>query len=294
MREERIAQVRSASKMTLVGVVINGALALIKFLAGYIGHSQALIADAIESLGDVFSSLIVFFGIRFSTKPPDENHPYGHGKFEPMASVVVAIFLFAAALGIFIHSVDQLFVKDSPPHFFTLPVLIVVILVKWYLFHRVGKLSTQLSSLSLQGDALHHKSDALTSVAALVGISVSLLGGENFSSADDYAAIFAAIIICIGAYRILTPALHELTDRAPGTELVESVKIVARTVNGVIDLDKCFVRKMGLSFYVDLHIIVDGELNVREGHSIAHRVEEAIQRELLEITEVLVHVEPKR
>jgi cation diffusion facilitator family transporter len=290
----RKEQVGKASRITAQGVLFSAALAIFKGAAGYLGNSQALIADAVESLGDVLSSAIVWFGIRLSVRPPDDNHPYGHGKIEPMAAVLVSVLLIGAALGVFISSLHRLSKPASSPELFTLPVLLVVTLVKFGLAGRVSRLSRELSSMSLHGDALHHQSDAVTSLAALIGVSVAIIGGEGYESADSYAAMFASAVIAHGAYRILVPALHELSDRAPESGLDERAKEAARLVAGVIDLEKCFVRKMGLSYYIDLHVIVEGELSVREGHSIAHRVEEAIQDAVPEVAEVLVHIEPKR
>lgn len=292
MNEEKTKQVQAALKLTLQGVFLNFILAAVKGITGYLGHSQALIADAIESLTDVVSSLVVFGGMRIGAKPPDKNHPYGHGKYEPMAAVVVSLFLLGASIWILVESVHQIRVPHEAPHFFTLPILLVVIATKWQLSKRVNRASLRLSSLSLRGDALHHESDALTSFAALMGISIAIMGG--YETADDYAALFASGIIALSAYRILRPAFHELSDRAPSNNLDEQAKLVARSVSGVQGLDKCFVRKMGVLYYIDLHVIVDGQMSVREGHSIAHKVESAIQAALPEVAEVLVHIEPTK
>ncbi len=285
-------EVKKAVRLSLLGAALNGSLALIKGGAGWFGHSHALMADAVESLSDVFSSLVVWAGMKLSLKPPDENHPYGHGKFEPMAAIVVALILFGAAVGILVASIREIIAPSATPHLFTLPVLLFVIVIKWILSRKAEQLSGDIASQALRGDALHHQSDALTSLAALIGISVAVIGGPGFERADGFAALFASGVIVVSSFRIFAPAVRELADAAPRSDIGERAKGIAGTVSGVAELEKCFVRKMGLFYYIDLHVIVDENLTVREGHSIAHRVEEAIQAAVPQVAEVLVHIEP--
>lgn len=280
-------------RSTLLGIVINFVLALTKCSAGLLGHSFALVADGLESSADVLSGLAVYFGLRLATKPPDKDHPYGHGKAEPIAAVVVSLSLVAAAAAIMIESIHQIFIPHPLPKPFTLVVLAGVLIVKELLFRHVGSVGNSIGSLAVKSDAWHHRSDAITSAFAFVGISIALLGGQGWESADDWAALCASVVILYNAWKQVRPALFELTDQAPDPTLEAKVRTVAGHVEGVIGLDKCFVRKMGLSYYVDLHIVVDGRMTVREGHRIAHAVEDKVLASLPQISEVLVHVEPE-
>jgi cation diffusion facilitator family transporter len=280
-------------RSTLAGIIVNVCLAAIKGIAGFTGNSYALIADAIESLTDVFSSLIVYFGLRVAMRPPDENHPYGHGKAEPMASVIVSIGLMIAAGAIAYESIHEIATPHTMPAPFTLLVLPIVVIAKETMFRFVNRVGNSIESGAVKTDAWHHRSDAITSALAFIGISVALLGGEGWESADDWAALLASGIIAVNAYRLLRPAVQELGDALPGTRLHHEIKPVATSVDGVIDIEKCFVRKMGFDYYVDLHVVVDGNLPVRRGHEIAHKVKDAIQSAYPRVADVLVHVEPK-
>jgi cation diffusion facilitator family transporter len=250
-----------------------------------------LIADGLESAADVVSGLVVYFGLKISVKPPDSDHPYGHGKAEPIAAIVVGMSLIAAAAAIIVESIHGIKTPHPLPKPYTLVVLAGVLLVKEILFRHVGHVAAKIGSTAVRGDALHHRSDAITSGFAFIGISVALLQG--WAAADDWAALGAAIVILYNATKQLQPAFLELTDRAPDSDLESGVREIAGGVRGVIGLDKCFVRKMGFSYYVDLHIVVNGDLSVRQGHSIAHEVENKVLNELPQIAEVLVHVEPE-
>jgi len=264
----------------------------VKAIAGVAGNSYALIADAIESTFDVISSLIVLGGLKIATTPRDANHPYGHGKAEPLAALVVAIALLTAAVAIAIESVREIVTPHHAPAPFTLLVLVLVVLTKESLFRFVFRVGVAAQSTAVKTDAWHHRSDAMTSAAAFIGISVALIGGQGYESADDWAALAAAGVICYNAFRLVVPALNEVMDAAPPPDVAEHVRAVAAQVGGVTSLDKCFVRKMGLDYYVDLHVVVDGSITVWEGHEIAHRVKNAIRASNPKIMDVLVHIEP--
>jgi cation diffusion facilitator family transporter len=279
-------------RTTLVGVLANALLAAIKAIAGIVGNSYALIADAIESTADIASSLIVLGGLKIASSPPDEDHPYGHGKAEPLAAMVVAVALCTAAIGIAIQSVREIINPHHAPAPFTLVVLLLVVFTKEALFRSVLKVGTSVQSTAMKTDAWHHRSDAITSAAAFIGISVALIGGEGYESADDWAAMFASCIIGYNGYRLLRPAVAEVMDAAPPPHIEDEVRNVARHVEGVAGLDKCFVRKMGLEYYVDLHVIVDGNITVYRGHEIAHKVKDVIRSANPRIANVLVHIEP--
>ncbi|HAB53786.1 MAG: cobalt-zinc-cadmium resistance protein [Ignavibacteria bacterium RIFOXYB2_FULL_35_12] len=279
-------------RSTLIGIIVSIFLAIIKGTAGVLGNSYALIADAIESTSDVFTSFIVLTGLKIASKPADIDHPYGHGKAEPIAGMMVASALFIAAVIIIIQSTHEIITPHHAPAFFTLIVLVAVVITKELLFRFVIKIGENIESTSVKIDAWHHRSDAITSFAAFIGISVALIGGKGYEEADDYAALFASGIIIFNAYRLFKPAFSELMDTAPPIHVLDEVKSAAGKVNGVMAIDKCFVRKMGLEFFVDIHVVVDRNLPVHIGHLIGHNVKDELIKFNPKISDVLVHIEP--
>jgi cation diffusion facilitator family transporter len=285
---------RTGARVALLGLVINVVLASVKIVAGVIGHAYVLIADGIESALDVGGSIVIWGGLTVAARPPDRTHPYGHGKAEPIAALVVAICVLAAAIGLAIESVREILTPHHGPAPFTLALLVVVIVIKEFLFRYVNRIGRDLESTAVQTDAWHHRSDALTSTAAFIGISVALIGGERWRSADDWAALFACAVIAANGVRLALPAFQEIMDTAPAGKIFGSILAVASSVPGVVEVEKCHARKMGLDYYVDLHVGVDGNISVHEGHEIAHRVKSAIQQSDSRIADVLVHIEPAR
>ena len=283
---------QTGARVALFGMVVNLIFAAAKILGGLFGHAYVLIADGIESALDIAGSFVIWGGLKLAARPPDETHPYGHGKAEPIAAVIVAFGVLAAAAGLAIQSVREILTPHHGPAPFTLGILIVVIVVKEILFRYVNRIGRHVESTAVQTDAWHHRSDALTSAAAFIGISVALIGGSGWQSADDWAALFACAVIAANGIRLLRPAFYEIMDTAPRGEIVDLVRKAAASVPGVIEIEKCFVRKMGVSFYVDLHVGVDGNISVRDGHRIAHAVKGAIQETDPRIADVLVHIEP--
>jgi cation diffusion facilitator family transporter len=286
------SNLQSGARVALFGMIVNLVFAAAKILGGLIGNAYVLIADGIESALDIAGSLIIWGGLKFAARPPDETHPYGHGKAEPIAAVIVALGVLAAAVGLAIESVREIRTPHHGPAPFTLGILIVVIVVKETLFRYVNRVGQDVESTAVQTDAWHHRSDALTSAAAFIGISAALIGGRGWQSADDWAALFACCVIAANGIRLLRPALYEIMDTAPRGEVVNRVRNAAAAVPGVVEIEKTFVRKMGLSFYVDLHVQVDAGITVRAGHDIAHEVKRAIQETDARIADVLVHIEP--
>ena len=283
---------QSGARVALLGMVANVVLATAKILAGALGNSYVLIADGIESALDIAGSAIIWGGLKFAARPADETHPYGHGKAEPVAAIIVSLGVLAAALIIAARSVQEIFQPHHAPAPFTLIVLVAVVVVKEILFRIVNRLGQDAGSTAIQTDAWHHRTDAFTSIAAFIGISIALLGGPRWQSADAWAALFACILIAANGWRLFYPALHEVLDTAPRGEIIERVRTAAAAVPGVLEIDKCFVRKMGLEFYVDLHVGVDETMSVRAGHDVAHEVKNAIRRTNPRIADVLVHIEP--
>jgi cation diffusion facilitator family transporter len=286
------SNLQTGARLALIGMVVNVAFAIIKISAGVFGNSYALIADGIESALDVAGSIVIWGGLRFAARPPDETHPYGHGKAEPLTAIFVALGVLAAALFLAVQSTRTLFLPHHAPAPFTLAVLLIVVIVKETLFRYVVRFGRSISSIAVEADAWRHRADVLTSVAAFVGISIALIGGEKWQSADHWAAIFVCLVIATVGMRLLGPALYDILDTAPRGEIVDLVRKAAASVPNVAEIDKCLVRKMGLDFYVDLHVKVDGEISVREGHRIAHEVKRAIKESDPRIADVLVHIEP--
>ena len=281
-------------RTTFLGMAVNVLLAIIKVLTGAIGHSHALIADGVESLADVFSSVIVWRSLVIAAEPPDAEHPYGHGKAEPIAAALVGTMLIVAAVWIAVHSVHEILRPHQTPAAYTLVVLVVVILIKESLFRSVLRAADEVESSAVKGDAWHHRSDAITSVAAAVGIVVALVGGKGWEWADDAAAALASLIIAWNGYHIVRPAFDELMDASAPREMLEQIKTIVNQIPRVDGVEKCFARRHGYFYFVDLHLQVDPAMTVADSHSLAHSVKDALRKEFPHIRDVLVHVEPSR
>lgn len=275
-----------------MGLATNLVLACSKLAAGIFGHSHALVADAVESFADIFSSLIVWRALVVAETPPDENHPYGHGKAEPIAAAIVSVMLMIAAGWIAVRSVGEIAEPHLSPAPFTLVVLIVVIVIKETLFRLVLRAADAVDSSAVRSDAWHHRSDAITSLAAGIGISVSLIGGKGYESADDWAALAAAGVIAFNGWILLRPALNDLMDTAPDRELIEQIRAIAQTIPGVAAVEKTHVRKMGYQFFVDMHVEVDPQMTVERSHQIGHAVKDKVREVIPTVRDVLIHIEP--
>ena len=281
-----------AYRTIILSIISSVLLALIKGYSGFAGHSDALIADAIESGTDVLASFLVLFGIYYSTKPADDEHPYGHGKAEALVTFgVVGILLISATL-IAYNGIQHLSIDQEQPELFTIFVLIGIIIWKELSYRYVLSKGRKTNSLSIQADAWHHRSDAISSLIALFGIGLSLLFGPNFSKADDWAAIAASLFIVYNAYIIFRPALGEILDEHSHHDLIDKIKQMETHVAGVQGIEKCLVRKTGMTYLVDLHLEVAGSISVNEGHRIAHEFKDYLQGQLPEINDVLIHIEP--
>ncbi|MDI1354876.1 MAG: cation diffusion facilitator family transporter [bacterium] len=284
----------TAIRTTWFSIAGNTLLAVIKGLAGFFGNSYALIADAIESTTDIFSSFLVLFGLKYANRPADKNHPYGHGRAEPLITFIVVGFLITSATIIAYESLKNIGTPHEMPHMWTLFVLGAIIFWKEASYRFVIKKSKQTMSSSLKADAWHHRSDAITSVSAFVGISIALIFGKGYESADDYAALFSSAFILYNSYLIFRPALGEIMDEHVYDDLVEEIRKVSHEVKGVMDTEKCFIRKAGMKYHVDLHAIVDGHISVTEGHAIAHLLKDTLREQIPQLGHVLIHIEPHK
>jgi cation diffusion facilitator family transporter len=289
---EITANQQTAVKTTYLSIAGNSLLAIVKWLAGYFGNSYAMIADAIESTTDIFSSLLVLLGLKYANRPADKNHPYGHGRLEPLITFIVVAFLVISATVIAYESIENIAAPHESPKVFTLFILAPIIIWKEISYRLVVRKAKQTNSSSLKADAWHHRSDAVTSVAAFIGISIALIFGKGYESADDWAALFASAFILYNSYRIFRPALGEIMDEHLYDDLVSEIRKVALTVDGVVGTEKCFIRKAGMMYHVDLHATVDGNLTVKEGHYIAHRLKDTLRIQIPELGHVLIHIEP--
>jgi cation diffusion facilitator family transporter len=281
-----------AFKTIVISIASSLILAFIKGISGHIGHSDALIADAIESSSDVFASLLVLFGMYYSHKPADEDHPYGHGKAEALSTFGVVGFLLISATLIAYNGIQNLFIEQQQPDSFTIYILLGIIVWKELSYRYVMNKGKKTNSLSVQADAWHHRADAISSLIALFGIGISLIFGSKYSKADDWAAIISALFIVYNAYTIFRPALGEILDEHTHHDLIEKIRKMENEVEGVISIEKCLVRKTGMYYFVDIHLEVDGNITVEKGHKIGHDFKNYVMYKIPEISDVLVHIEP--
>ena len=283
------------ARLVLRGIALNALLAVVKLAGGILGHTYALIADAAESMLDILSSLLVWAGFRVAAQPPDANHPYGHGKAEPLAGMAVSLIIFAMAAWLAKQALHEIATPHQGPAWWTLVVLAGVIVAKTWFSRRMGIAGEKVGSTALGIEALHHWSDAMTSAAAFVGISIALWAGPGWETADDWAALFACAIIAFNGFGMFMKALGDVMDMAAPKTFENEVRVLALAVPGVSALDKLRVRKSGLSYLVDIQVRVDGDLSVRAGHAIAHAVTDALLAAApLKISDVTVHIEPMK
>ncbi|MFI8379834.1 cation diffusion facilitator family transporter [Leeuwenhoekiella sp. NPDC079379] len=287
-----MSKVKTAISATYFSIIGNTILAILKGIAGIFGNSYALIADAIESTADIFASFLVLFGLKYADRPPDDNHPYGHGKIEPLITFLVVAFLVTSATVIAYESIENIQTPHLAPKSWTLYVLGAIIIWKETSFRLVLKRSIETNSSSLKADAWHHRSDAITSVMAFLGISIALIFGEGFEAADDWAALLASGIILYNAYLIFRPALGEIMDENRYDDVIELVRVKSLEVPGVLETEKAYIRKAGMNYHLDLHAIVDGTISVTAGHIIAHKLQDHLKEEIPNLNFVLIHIEP--
>jgi len=280
--------VRSAQ----LSMISNAVLALVKLLAGVFGNSYALIADAVESSADIFSSLIVWGGLRIASRDPDDDYPFGYGKAETVSSATVSLMLIGAAIGIAVEALREIHTPHHAPASWTLIVLVGVVVVKTALGRRISAVGSEVGSTAVQADAWHHFSDAITSAAAFIGISVAVWKGAGWEAADDWGALVASVVIAFNGVSMLRNSLRDLMDRHPGSEIVTPVRAAAERVPGVAAIEKLYVRRAGISFHVEIHVQADPAMSLFDAHALGGMVKGAIRAAQPRVRGVLVHMEP--
>jgi cation diffusion facilitator family transporter len=274
------------------GLLVNAVLTVVKLLAGILGNSYALIADAFESMFDILGSFVVWGGLQISSRSPNADYPFGFGRAEALASAVVSLMLLGAAVGIGIEAVREIVTPHHAPAPFTLVVLVAVIVIKYAMARRVNAIGAQTGSSAVKADAAHHLSDAITSVAAFIGISVALWKGPGYESADDWGALIAAAVILFNGVRLLNEAVHELMDRTPSTAVMDQIARAASEVPSVLAIEKLKVRKLGAGYWVEIHVQADPTMPLFDAHALGGAVKYAIRGAVPLVHAVLVHMEP--
>ncbi len=280
------------ARLVMRGLWLSTGLAALKVSGGVWGGSYALVADGVESLLDIASSGLVWLGFRWAAQPPDREHPYGHGKADTLAALFTGIVIIGAGVGVGYRAVLEINSPAVVPRWETLLVLAVAIVLKVWFSKTLNSQGQATASTALGAETLHHFSDAISSGAAFVGISIAVIGGPRYAAADGWAALLASVVILYNGVRILPGALNEVMDSAAPDDFDARVREIAAGIPGVEALDKSRVRKSGLSYLVDIQIRVDGDLTVTAGHKIAHAVKDALLQSELGVTDVSVHVEP--
>jgi cation diffusion facilitator family transporter len=282
---------RTPERAAVVGLLLNAALATVKLIAGIVGHSFALVADSVESMVDIAGSLIVWRALRYGARPPDEDHPFGHGKVEALAAMTVGLLIIMAGVGIAVKSIDGIITPHEMPAWYTLVVLIAVVLIKEGLFRFTREAATMHDSTAGHADAWHHRSDAITSAAAAVGITVALVGGERYAPADDWAALLASGVIVANGLMLMRSPMAELMDAASPRIAAECGEI-AMEIDGIRRIERCDARKVGRTYRVIMHAEVDPTMTVTAAHALTGRVKALVRERLPAVTSLLIHVEP--
>jgi cation diffusion facilitator family transporter len=291
-RAQAARQAEHGARAARAAMGVSALLGAVKVVSGVVGNSYALIADGVESLLDIASSLVVWGSLQIAATDPSNRFPYGYGKIESLAGLLIAVGLLLAAIGLAIQSVREILTPHLTPEWYTLLVLVVVVVVKELLFRKLLRTGQDIDSRAVENDAWHHRSDAFTSLAAFVGIAIALWGGDGYESADDWAALVACGVIAFNGVRLFRSALAEVLDAAPPDKTLRQIRETANAVKGVTGIDDCRARKSGLGWLVDIHVEVDGKLPVSEGHRIAHEVKDALLAADLGVLDALVHIEP--
>ncbi|MFZ4116490.1 MAG: cation diffusion facilitator family transporter [Chthoniobacterales bacterium] len=297
MKSDLQAKSVSGQKVMLSGIFLNIFLGVIKSTAGLLGHSNVLIADGIDSIVDVFTSVMTWGALKYAAKPPDQEHPYGHGKAESLAAVAGALILLTTGIAITFFSIQNIIsiqhgTLPHPPEKYTLLILLIAIVIKEGFFRVLTHQARKIGSTSMLAEAWHHRSDVMISLTAFIGIAISIFGGKRYANADDWAALLVCFIIFYNATTILHVSFREIMDAQVSHDLEEKILKLACEIDGVESAEKCRVRKSGLSLLADLHIRVDGQLSVLKGHTISHQVKDHLLNANLALEDITLHLEP--
>jgi cation diffusion facilitator family transporter len=279
-------------RIALISVLASAGLALTKIIIGLMARSTSVVADGFESAGDVFTSLIVLFGLIIASRPPDEEHPYGHGRFEMLTGLAVGVILAGAGVLISFRSLKQISMVHTPPALFGIWPLLGSIVVKAVLSASKFRIGRQIQSGALLADAWNDAVDILSGFTALIALGLTLYDPERFLAADHFGGFAVGIIVIFTGVRVIRDTSLQLMDTMPDEELMLKIRDVALAVPRVYGVEKCFARKTGLQYHVDLHLEVDPEMTVRESHEVATEVRGRIKDQLDWVADVLVHVEP--
>ena len=289
---EKAESEKGAQSVTLVGAAVNLLLIGLKFTMGLLGHSQALIADAVHSVSDLFTDIVVLFGIWRGRKPPDESHPFGHGRIETLATAFVGIALIGTALYLGIHSALNIYLhKEYHPTLLAILGASLSIAAKEALYHYTIHTGRRIKSPLIIANAWHHRSDALSSIAVLLGVAIAHIKPE-WNILDAYAALLVSFLIIKVGMEISAKAFHELSDAAPEPEIIQQIKTCTLGVEGVIDAHDLRVRTSAGKIQLEIHIVVDWRQTVAEGHRIAKNVEECLLEDIDRLSSVIIHMDP--
>jgi cation diffusion facilitator family transporter len=279
-------------RVAVAGMLVSGALALIKIGAGLAGHSTAVVADGLESAGDVIASGFVLFGLTMAAKPADEEHPYGHGRIETLTGLVIGFVLIAGGGLISWASIRRVGQPTEAVHAFVIGPLVLSLAAKMGLAFTKFRYGRRLSSAALTADAWNDAMDCLSAVAALIAVGLTLTDPARFAEADRYGGFVVGLIVITAGLRVSRETGIQLMDTMPDEAWIASIRAAAQSVEGVVGVEKCYARKTGLKYHVDLHLEVDPDMTVRRSHQIAHAVQLCILGRLDWVADVLVHVEP--
>lgn len=280
-------------RVALLGVAVNVVLAFVKLITGVLGNSFALVADAIESLGDIAGSFVVWGGLRYGAQPPDDEHPFGHGKAEALAGLAVSVLIIGAGIGIGIHALREIQRPHQPPQSFTLVVLLAVIVIKESLYRVARRASKASRSTAAHADAWHHRSDAITSLAALVGILIAIVGGDGWAVADEVAALFAGCVIVVNGFLISRNPWDELMDKS-APEIEHACTAAVLSIDGFTGVERCNARKSGRAYRVVMHAEVDPQMSVAQAHALTGMAKAVVRARQPLVSSLLIHIEPSR
>lgn len=285
--------VKSAMSVTLAGMAANIFLTVFKIWIGLAFRSHALVADGIHSLSDLFSDFVVIFGLKWGRKGPDEDHPYGHARIESVAGMLMGLILVAAATGIIYNALSSIYQHhQATPSLWAIAAAFISIVIKEVLYWYTIRVGRRIRSLVIVGNAWHHRTDALSSVAVLIGVGAVYINPE-WHIADSLAAVIVSILIFKVGGELIWTAVKEVIDTAPDKDVLRQLSDYAETVDGVRQTHDIKARYSGSQILVEIHIVVDPDISVREGHGIAKQVKRKLLDNVEDVSDVIIHVDPE-